>query len=57
MLLEDTMKSIIAEAGFHLTMTDVLCDPEKTVRSVEFKSVCTETFFGLAAITLAEVGK
>ena len=39
----------------HLTMTDVLCDPARTVESVELRAIATETLFGLAGLTLAEV--
>lgn len=42
------------ENGFHLTMTDVACDPLKKVTSIEIKSIATETFFGLAGVTLVE---
>jgi hypothetical protein len=38
----------------HLTMTDVLCDPAKKVDSIEFRSVATETFLGIAGVTLLE---
>jgi len=36
----------------HLTMTDVLCDSSKTLAEITFKSIATETFFGLAGMTL-----
>jgi hypothetical protein len=36
----------------HLTMTDVRCDAGKVLRSVTFKSIATETFFGLSGMTL-----
>lgn len=36
----------------HLTMTDVLCDGSKILAEVRFRSIATETFFGLAGITL-----
>jgi hypothetical protein len=39
----------------HLTMTDIACDPDKPVESIIVRSVATETFFGLAGLTLAEV--
>jgi hypothetical protein len=38
----------------HFTMTDILCDPRKTVQKVEFRSIATETFFGLAGMTLVD---
>ncbi len=38
----------------HLTMTDVLCDPAKKVDRIEFRSVATETFLGIAGVTLLE---
>ncbi|MHC4123407.1 MAG: alpha-L-rhamnosidase-related protein [Planctomycetota bacterium] len=38
----------------HLTMTDVICDSSRTVEFIEIKSVATETFFGLAGLTLIE---
>jgi hypothetical protein len=38
----------------HLTMTDVLCDPAKKVDRIEFRSVATETFMGIAGVTLLE---
>ena len=38
----------------HLTMTDVLCDPTKKVDRIEFRSVATETFLGIAGVTLLE---
>ncbi len=38
----------------HLTMTDVLCDPAKKVDRIEFRTVATETFFGIAGVTLLE---
>lgn len=38
----------------HLTMTDVLCDPAKRVDRIEFRSVATETFLGIAGVTLLE---
>jgi len=38
----------------HLTMTDVLCDPVKKVDRIEFRSVATETFLGIAGVTLLE---
>lgn len=41
----------------HLTMTDVLCDPAKGAESLEIRSIATETFFGLAGLTLAEAGR
>ena len=37
-----------------LTMTDVLCDPAKKVDRIEFRSVATETFLGIAGVTLLE---
>ena len=37
-----------------LTMTDVICDPLRRVESIEFRSVATETYFGLAGLTLRE---
>ncbi len=40
-------------AQHHLTMTDVPCDPRRVVESIEFRSIATETFFGLAGLTLA----
>ena len=40
----------------HLTMTDVVCDPDRTVDAIEIRSIATETFFGLAGVTLAAVG-
>ena len=40
--------------GFHLTLTDVVCDPLKNVTSIEIRSIATETFFGLAGVTLME---
>lgn len=36
----------------HLTMTDVLCDSSRTLAEITFKSIATETFFGLAGMTL-----
>ena len=36
----------------HLTMTDVLCDGSKILAEVRFRSIATETFFGLAGMTL-----
>lgn len=36
----------------HLTMTDVLCDRSKTLEEISFRSIATETFFGLAGMTL-----
>jgi hypothetical protein len=39
----------------HLTMTDVVCDPARKVSSIEIRSIATETFFGLAGMTLAAV--
>ncbi len=42
----------------HLTMTGVTCDPGRTVDTLEVRSVATETFIGLAGVTLAvPVGK
>ena len=38
----------------HLTMTDVLCDPAKKAERIEFRSVATETFLGIAGVTLLE---
>jgi hypothetical protein len=38
----------------HLTMTDVICDPAKKVDRIEFRSVATETFLGIAGVTLLE---
>jgi hypothetical protein len=35
-------------------MTDVLCDPAKKVDRIEFRSVATETFLGIAGVTLLE---
>ena len=43
--------------GFHLTMTDVVCDPSKKVTSIEIKSIASETFYGLAGVTLLEAGE
>jgi len=41
----------------HLTMTDVPCNPGKELKSVTFKSIATETFFGLSGLTLNTVGE
>ena len=41
----------------HLTMTDIICDPARAVAAVTFRSVATETFLGIAGITLLEVAK
>ncbi len=38
----------------HLTMTDIICDPNKQVEAIELKSIATETFMGLAGITLLQ---
>jgi len=38
----------------HLTMTDVICDPAKKVDRIECRSVATETFLGIAGVTLLE---
>ena len=38
----------------HFTMTDVFCDPAKKVDRIEFRSVATETFLGIAGVTLLE---
>jgi hypothetical protein len=38
----------------HLTMTDVLCDSAKRVDRIEFRCVATETFLGIAGVTLLE---
>ncbi|NOY82205.1 MAG: hypothetical protein GXP31_14500 [Kiritimatiellaeota bacterium] len=40
-------------AQHHLTMTDVACDPTRTVETLEVRSIATETFIGLAGVTLA----
>lgn len=39
----------------HLTMTDVVCDPGRVVTAIEIRSIASETFFGLAGMTLAVV--
>ena len=38
----------------HLTMTDIICDPTKTAVSLEICSIATETFIGVAGVTLLE---
>ncbi len=38
----------------HLTMTDVLHDPARKVDRVEFRSLATATFLGIAGVTLLE---
>ena len=40
-------------AQHHLTMTDIVCDPAKTVESLEVRSLESETFIALAGVTLA----
>jgi hypothetical protein len=39
---------------FHLTMTDMICDSSRAVESIELQAIATETFVGLAGLTLAE---
>jgi len=39
------------------TMTNIICDPDKVAKSIEIRSIATETFFGLAGMTLATVGE
>jgi len=39
-------------AQHHLTMTDVACDPQRGVDTIQFRAIATETFFGLAGLTL-----
>ncbi len=38
----------------HLTMANVHCDPARKVDRVEFRSLATETFLGIAGVTLLE---
>jgi len=40
----------------HLTMTAFRCDPKKKSESMELRSIATETFIGLAGLTLLEKG-
>jgi len=40
-------------AQHHLTMTAVDCDPARRVDAIEIHSIATETFIGLAGVTLA----
>ncbi|MHC4674034.1 MAG: alpha-L-rhamnosidase-related protein [Planctomycetota bacterium] len=41
----------------HFTMTNIICDPDKVTKSIEIRSIATETFFGLAGMTLITVGQ
>lgn len=44
-------------AQHHLTMTDVVCDPGRPVQTITIRSLATETFIGIAGLTLVEPGR
>lgn len=50
----DNIFGVIDQSQTHLTMTDIVCDPAKAAASVEIRSVMSETFMGVAGVTLAE---
>jgi len=37
----------------HLTMTDIPCDPTRKLSGIEIRTIATETFIGVAGLTLA----
>ena len=41
----------------HLTMTDIACDPRRKLVGVEIRSIATETFIGVAGMTLEPIPK